>query len=870
MEPRTWTLTALAGTAAGLGFLLSESDLVRETLWRLVLLGSLLLVVRAARAGPPGRRHPWWVLAGALGLFLVANALDYVLWATPALSVWSDPITIVAFPLVGAGALALTRAKVPGGDRESAIDGAIVMFAMASVLSGTAYHPELLADGTLIAQRLLHTTVAPLVMSAVTAATLRLLFIGGTRLPAAWMVVGAALTSLLGNIARALLVSSGLYERGTPSDVLILASYLLIGLAAAHPSAVELTTPTPHRLRRFTTARVLVLGIALLAAPVTVLARGVATPFVPTLIGSVLVSLLVLWRISRLVLDRERARGLLQRRAELQEVLAALGRQAMDGASIASLTAATTTLMERHLGASRCEVTADPPPADEAVAVVPVATDGRALVVSRDREVTEVERSFIDAVAHLLTLAIERQVVQERLELAATHDVLTGLPNRRLLLDRIAQALLRRSRQGDPVCVLFVDLDGFKRVNDDRGHQVGDQVLLGVADRLRTIVRQTDTVARLASDEFVLVCEVRDAEGAQQLAQRVSTALSQPYLVTDRPVRVGVSIGFTLPDRDRRDPEQVLMEAVTAMYEAKSELGPAVARYDEALAARHHQRREVEAELERAIAEDEFTLVYQPLWRLEDHGAIGAEALVRWDHPRRGRLGPDAFLPVAEQSELMLPLGDRILVQACTQLAIWQRELPPHQRWTLYVNLANRQLLAPNLVDRVAELLDEHGLRPDRLGFEISERAVVDDRVMATAAGLSALGTRLAWDDFGTGYSSISHLRGWPLDVLKLDGSLILGAVDRAEDAGIVRAMCSVAHELGVEVLAEHVASVDELTTAQQLGCDLAQGFHLGRPVPAEELWVPRAPMAAVELTPPVGATAEELPRAAPRTARWS
>jgi EAL domain-containing protein (putative c-di-GMP-specific phosphodiesterase class I) len=292
----------------------------------------------------------------------------------------------------------------------------------------------------------------------------------------------------------------------------------------------------------------------------------------------------------------------------------------------------------------------------------------------------------------------------------------------------------------------------------------------------------------------------------------------------------------------------VLTEADAAMYVAKSEIGPAVACYDEVLAARHSERRAVEAELERAIAGDEFALVYQPLWRLEDHGAIGAEALVRWDHPTRGRLGPDTFLPVAEQSDLMLLLGDRILEQACAQLAVWQRGLPPHQSWTLYVNLASRQLLAPGLVDRVAELLAVHDLRPDRLGFEISERAVVDDRVMETARGLSQLGTRLAWDDFGTGYSSISHLRGWPLDILKLDGSLIVGAVESAEDAGIVRAMCSVAHELGVEVLAEHLASVAELTTAQQLGCDLGQGFHLGRPVPAAELWVPRAPAAPVDL----------------------
>lgn len=285
-------------------------------------------------------------------------------------------------------------------------------------------------------------------------------------------------------------------------------------------------------------------------------------------------------------------------------------------------------------------------------------------------------------------------------------------------------------------------------------------------------------------------------------------------------------------------------------------MGPAVACYDEVLAVQHSERRAVEAELERAIAEEEFALVYQPLWRLEDHGAIGAEALVRGDHPTRGRLGPDRVLPVAEQGDLMLVLGDQILVEACAQLSVWPRDLPPHQAWTLYVNLASRQLLAPGLVEWVAELLTAYGLRADRLGFEVSERAVVDDRVMETAAALSQLGTRLAWDDFGTGSSSISHRRGWPLDILKPDGSLIVGAFDRTEDAGIVRAMCSVAHELGVAVLAEHLATVAELTSAQELGCDLGQGFHLGRPVPAADLWVPRVPAPPVDIglrTSPAG-----------------
>lgn len=739
MAPWVWKLAALAGAAAGVGFLVVGTELPRESLWLGTVTLACVGVVVGIQGNRPSRRHPWWLIAASLALLVVTNLLSFPAWATPRSIAWSDPLAIVAFPLIGIGALALSRAQVPGGDRESAIDGAIVMVAMAAVLAGTAYHPDLVAQGMPLASRLLHTVVAPLMMAAVTAATVRLLFVGGSRLPAAWFVVGAAGAALVGNAFRAVLVASGAYERGTPSDLLILLSYVLIGLASLHPSAATLTRPAGSRRNRFTFARLAVLGAALLATPVTVLLRGVETTLLPTLVGSLLVSLLVLWRISR--------------------------------------------------------------------------------------------------------MAVDRQAVQDQLRRAAVQDPLTGLPNRRLILDRLEQALARHARSARPVCVMFVDLDGFKRVNDDRGHQVGDEVLVGVAGRLQAVVRRSDTVGRLAGDEFVLICDVEDEPAAQALAERVVVALGQPYEVEGRPVRIGVSVGVTLCDADGKDPEQVLREADAAMYVAKARVGAAVATYDRSLAEQHATRRTLERDLERAVERGgELQLTYQPLWRLDDHGAIGAEALVRWNHPTRGQLLPGEFLPIAERSDLILAVGEAVLTQACAQLAAWQAELPPHLDWTLYVNLAGRQLVTPGLADRVEDLLAEHGLRPDRLGFEISERAVIDDRVIETASALHRLGTRLAWDDFGTGFSSISHLRGWPLDILKLDGSLVLSAVGEAEDASIIRAVCAVAHELGIEVLAEHVASAQVLATVQHLGCDLGQGFHLGRPVPAEELWLPRAP----------------------------
>lgn len=754
MAPWVWKLAALAGAAAGVGFLTTGSALLREGLWLATLVVSLGGILAGVHGNRPSRRLPWWLLAAAMGILVLANLIAFPLWATPSSLAWSDSFAIAAFPLIGIGTLTLSRAQVPGGDRESAIDGAIVMVAMAAVLAGTAHHPELLVDDVPLATRMLHTAVAPLMMAAVTAAALRLLFTGGARLPAAWFVVGAALAALLGNAFRAVLVAGGAYERGTPSDLLILAAYVLIGLAGLHPSAAPLTRPADPAKRRFTLARLAVLGVALVATPLTVLLRGVDSALVPTLLGSVAVSLLVLVRISR--------------------------------------------------------------------------------------------------------LALERQGVQEQLRRAAVHDPLTGLPNRRLILDRLAQALARSARDDLPVAVMFVDLDDFKHVNDDRGHQIGDEVLVAVARRLEGIVRGSDTVGRLAGDEFVLICETSDDEAAAVLARRVVSALVQPFPADGRPVRIGASVGLTVPATGTSDPEQVLKQADDAMYLAKARVGPAIACYDRSLAAHHETRRALERELEQAVERDELQLVYQPLWRLDGHATIGAEALLRWEHPTRGELAPSTFLPIAERSDLILAVGDLALAKACAQLQVWQRVLPADLDWTLYVNLAGRQLVSPTLVDRVAGLLDTHGLRPDRLGFEISERAVVDDRVIETASTLHRLGTRLSWDDFGTGYSSISHLRGWPLDIIKLDGSLILGAVDRPEDAGIVRAVCSVAHQLGISALAEHVASPEVLATVQQLGCDLGQGYHLGRPVPAEQLCLPGRPGTPVD--PPGWAASRARP----------
>ncbi len=440
-----------------------------------------------------------------------------------------------------------------------------------------------------------------------------------------------------------------------------------------------------------------------------------------------------------------------------------------------------------------------------------------------------------------------REVTEQReaqLELAhlAAHDPLTGLANRTLLTEAVQRAVAAARDCGVSAALLLLDLDGFKRINDSLGHAFGDQVLQAVAARLQSILRPQDLVARLGGDEFAVL--VGDGARATELARRISESLSRPMSLSRSRVTVSASIGLAQVASDE-DASAVLAAADMAMYAAKA-AGPGQVRtfcVDMRHALDH--RLHLEAELRAAVSDDQFELHYQPYVNIETGTVTGTEALVRWRHPTRGLLLPPEFIPIVEDTSMIVPLGRWVLRSACSAAAAWQPADPAHLR-TLSVNVSARQLDDPSLVEDVAAALAASGLPGRALTLEITESALVDDSpsVLQRLRALKALGVMIAVDDFGTGYSSLSRLRTFPVDVLKIDRSFVQDVESHAGRA-LVKAIVALSDALGLDVVAEGVESAGQARQLAALGCHIAQGYHFARPAPASTMsWVPKPAMA--------------------------
>lgn len=436
-----------------------------------------------------------------------------------------------------------------------------------------------------------------------------------------------------------------------------------------------------------------------------------------------------------------------------------------------------------------------------------------------------------------------RKEAERRAERMARHDALTDLPNRTLFRETLDRAMTAAREQGESVALLCLDLDRFKAVNDTLGHPVGDALLRAVAGRLAGQIRDGDLLARIGGDEFaVLQVGAPQPDAARLLAQRLLGCLSTPVSVGERDLSVGLSIGVALAPNDARDADTLFKNADLALYRAKQEGRGSARFFEAAMDAAVRARQELEVDLREAVAREELDVHFQPALDLETGTITGFEALLRWTHPVHGPIGPDRFIPIAEETRLIVPIGDFVLRRACAVAATWPDPI------RVAVNVSAVQFESTDLPARVSAALAATGLSPERLELEITETVLVRDaeQVLRTLSALRALGVRIALDDFGTGYSSLSYLRRFGFDRLKIDRSFIRDMHD-PDTAAIVRAMVGLGAHLGIAITAEGIETPEQLERVRAEGCSEAQGFLIGRPAPADELrrWLPDSVRAA-------------------------
>ncbi len=830
--------------------------------YELLSAATVVAIVVGVRWHRPAMRLPWLLFAAAQLLYFAADVTFYtyhellhdVRFPAPA-----DGLYLAHYPLFVAGLLLLLRRRSPGRDRDGLLDALIITTGIGLLAWVFVLGPYVRTAELSLAVRLV-SLAYPVMDLLVVAVAARLAISGGARPPAYWLLLASLLVLLGADGWYALAVLHGTYQTGQLLDAGWLLSYVGWGAAALHPSMRALSEPGQPVAARLSRARLAALAAAALVAPAVLLVQSVLGEAIdgPVIAGaSALLFGLTLLRMRSLAgqaaTQAERAR-LLHRLAAIIDA-SPVAIVELDRDSRVQL---WNPAAERIYGWQPEEVLGQPHPASLEPgwpAVQPTAARGQGHATAhlelrqhrRDGTPIEVELSTAPLQtpsgepAGMIGVAADitdRKRLAEQLRHQALHDPLTDLANRALFYDRLEHALARLDRHDGLLAVLLLDLDGFKTVNDTLGHQVGDQLLALVAERLRTTVRPADTIARLGGDEFVVLVE--DASGpadAVAATQRLLQALAAPISVASRDIQVRASVGIAIAASGAQ-PGDLVRDADVAMYQAKVEGGSSSRIFDPSMRAAVMDRAELETDLRHALDRDQFRLRYQPIVDLHSGRISGLEALVRWQHPTRGLLAPGSFISLAEETGLLVTIGAWVLHHACQQTRSWQAAIPGCEQLSISVNLSAVQLAQPHLAAQVAQTLATTGLEARHLTLELTESLLIAnvDTTAITLAELDGLGVRLAIDDFGTGYSSLAYLRRLPVDVLKIDKAFVDEVASSPDAAALAQAIINLATTFGLATVAEGIEQLDQLQRLHELGCQHGQGYYFAKPLDDQQL----------------------------------
>jgi diguanylate cyclase (GGDEF)-like protein/PAS domain S-box-containing protein len=813
---------------------------------------------------PQVGRDVWrWILAG-LTCYVVGDliwqVISVVAGEVPDVGL-ADAGWLAASACLLVGTLRLGRSRLGARNSDSLIDGVSLAATLVLLLWTPLIEPAFIGAPVLHQIVLAAYPVADVVLVAV---TVRFAFLRGARSAASLMIFAAAATMFVGDQLYALAIRNGWYDDGAVwLDGLFIVSIAMWGSVFLSPALRTAAGRVDIAVGEMTTGRLALSAVALVAAPVATAGAHMvgSEPNLWLLLSTASVATTaILYRIRRLVgagvearRETERQRSYFYDLAEhANDVVLVLDAQGTIVSASGSVSALYGRPADELVGLSGSELVHEDDLAHTGMLYAEVlASPERVIVVEartqhRDgsnrwvlvRMVNRIVDSPVGGVVLNVSDITARKQAEQQLSHQARHDALTGLANRMLLEERLSESL---ARAAGGVGLLYLDLDRFKVVNDSLGHEAGDRLLVTIADRLRAVGRAGDTVARLGGDEFAVVVELDPDDPTPAIdalvitAERVLAAVRAPVALGGIDVVVGTSIGAVLTEHGDTA-QEVLRHGDLALYAAKSSGKDCVRVFDAAMQLAASDRLTLETDLRRAIEQDELVLHYQPIIELAPMELSGFEALVRWQHPTRGLLGPDQFIPIAEECGLIVPLGEWIVREACRVAAIWQLDRTATQSVGIAVNVSAVQLCDEGLVEAVADAITVHGLDPAVLTLELTETALIRDPVVAKhrLRQLKALGLRIAIDDFGTGYSSLASLREFPIDALKIDRSFLDPTTAEVELPVIVRAVLDLGTTMGLVTVAEGVENDSQLDRLLSSGCQYGQGYLFSRPLPAE------------------------------------